>query len=219
MKIYKKKDQNLSKRPSEETIAKMGSTLGSIDELARRFQKFYRKAHVLFFEWMVNEVWLEQKFTYGGVRRNGRSGNGYTADSVFAFFMRAVVGISQKPFTAGFFFIAIPTYFKDFFPNFSDHDPDDEPEYFKYPYKHVTLDHLAFVYQVHNRLELLDWAEEHAMTIHDFENWATQQCFAYNDEENISYTYYYRDGREEEMPRYKMWRWSSFVPYIRDMKN
>lgn len=183
MKIYPKVNANLSRPPTQRMFDNMGSAHGSLPELVALARSFYKEAYPKLFEMIVKQVWLEQKFTYAGVRRGARSGNGYGADWAFSFFMHNMVGMSQKPLTTGIYFIAIPTYFKDFFPNFSDHNPFEDPEYFKFPYKHVTIDFLAFVYQYHERIELLQYAEEKKMSIRDFIDFAYNQAMCYNDEQ------------------------------------
>lgn len=205
MKQYLKRYDDVSRRWKRGSLLlqNIGSSLGTAEELALKFRTFYKEAHLLLFDMLVKEVWLEQKFLYAGARRKGRSGNGMAADSAFSYFTKSMVGISQKALTDGMTFVAVPTYFKDFFPNFSDHDPFLEKEYFKYPYQHITLDHLLYVYQCDNRLELLKEAEDKRMSILDFYNWASNWAYSYNNEvgENI----------------YVMTR-SDFIPYIKKNK-
>ena len=210
-------DYNLSKRRSDKVISSIGSTLGSSDEMIRRFRILYKSSSLEKFNALVKQVWLENTFLLSGVRRKARSGNGFTSDSIFGFFFKALVGTSQKIITDGFYPTAIPTYFQDFFPDFSDHDPDLEPEYFAFPYKHLTLDHLGFVYQLHNRLELLKEADERAMSYHDFVNWVTPKIIEYALTQPMCH-YRYRDGRVTEVPCYMMRRWHSFIPYLGDMR-
>ena len=197
-KIY----ENVSRDPSKKFISGIGSSLGSVDELVLRFRSFYKEAYLILFDLIVKQVWLEQKFLYNGVRRK-RSMNGYGLDWIYSYFMKSVVGISQKPLTTCFIFTVVPTYFNDFFPNFSDHDPFEEPEYFKYPYKNVSLDHLLFVYQHHERLEMLAEAEKRSMNIKDFTDWAANQGLSCRDEKG------------EEM--YSIVRYS-FLPYFKKIK-
>lgn len=211
MKHYPKANEDVSRKPSDVLLSNIGSLDGSVDELAGRFRSFYKDAHTSLFDMMVKEAWLEQRFVYAGVRR-ARSGNGYGIDWAFSYFFQAIVGISQKPLTAGPFFLIIPTYFKDFFPNFSDHDPFTEPEYFKYPYKHITLDHLAYVYQLHNRMEMLDEAEKRSMNIKEFTDWAANWAFSYAYERSPVLF------RGKLFPIYFMFRNAYRMKYIRDMK-
>lgn len=203
IKLYPKASENLSKDPSQKILENIGSSFGTPAELAAMFRSFYRSAHPVLFDMIVKEVWLEQKFLYGGVRRGRRSKNGYGADWAFNFFMTGDVGISQKPLTTGAVFITVPTYFKDFFPNFSDHNPFEEPEYFKFPYSHVTLDFLLIVYQHDERIQMLDYAEQTKMNIREFCNWSANQAMSYNAEKG------------EEV--YSLKR-NSYIPYIRKAK-
>lgn len=203
MKHYPKTHEDISKPPTKRIIDGIGSSYGSIDDLVLRFRSFLREAHLEIFNILIKQVWLEQKFTFNGSRRGGRSSNGYSPDWAYSYFMKTYVGISQKPFTNGVIFSIIPSYFKDFFPNFSDHDPFEEKEYFKYPYSHITLDHLMFVYQHDERLELLDEAEKRSMNIMDFMNWAA----------NIALSEEKKDGRS----KYRLVR-SCFMPYLKKNK-
>lgn len=181
MKTCRRAYEPLSKKPSKNIIAGIGSAYKSVDELALRFRNFYKEAHLVLFDFIIKQVWLEQQFLYNGTRRAGRYANGYAPDWAFSYFMRAYVGMSQKPLTIGFFLGVIPTYFAEFFPNFSDHDPFEESEYFKYPYKNVTFDHLAFVYQCHDRMEMLKEVEEKSMKIMEFFDWAANRSLSCRD--------------------------------------
>jgi len=138
MKVFPKIYEDMARPPSEKMVSKLGAAGGSVDALAIRFKNFFREAHLQLFDIMVKEVWLEQQILYEGARRK-RNCNGYGSDWIYSYFMKNIVGISQKPVTSGIVFISTPTYFRDFFPNFSDHDPFVEPDYFKYPYKQITF--------------------------------------------------------------------------------
>jgi hypothetical protein len=203
MKQYQKVNANLSRDPSQNMVVKMGSSLGTLDNLALRFRELFRQSYLSVFDICVREVWLEQHFLYDGVPRLNRSKNGYGSDWLFNYFVTGIVGISQKPLTSGFAFTTISTYFNDFFPDFINHDPFQEPEYFKYPYKNVTLDFMMFVSQHHERLEMLKEADEKGMNIREFRNWAANQALCYNHDVNDDI---YCIAR------------SDFVPYIKRLK-
>lgn len=184
MKIYTKQYKDASSTLAPNRINNIGSSYKTVTEFEKLVRSFYRDAHSVIFDLLVKQVWIEQNFLYAGVRRSKRALNGYGVDRSYAFFMTQMVGISQKILTTGQPFTSIPTYFGDFFPKFSDHNPFEEPEYFKFPYKHVTLDFLCIVFQHHERLEMLDYAEKNKMTIREFTNWAINQALCYNDEMN-----------------------------------
>jgi len=181
MKIYKKVYEDPF-RNSDKVAEGASSLLGTPEELADRFRSVIKKADHDIFESVVNFVWLELHFVNNGRRRKSRSSNCIKDDQAFSQFMRRDVGTGHKTLTSNLTFTIITTYLKDFFPDFLDHDPRDEPEYFKFPYKFISLEHLGFVYKVHNRLEMLEYAEEREMKFAVFSNWAVNQVFCYNDE-------------------------------------
>lgn len=184
MKQYPKLYEDIYKQSRRDASTdKITSTFGSPEILGVKFRDFYKDAHVQMFDMIVKQVWLEQQFVYGEQRREKRVANGFMPDWAFAEFMKVHVGISQKPITLHPMFSSVSTYLKDFFPEFLKHDPFANPEYFKYPFENVTLDHLNFVYQVDGmRMEMLQYADDNKMSYMDFSNWATNHILSYNDE-------------------------------------
>lgn len=158
----------------------LGSTDGSLDELISKFRGFYREKHLSIFDSVVKELWLEQQISFDGLRRIKRVGNGPIIDVTFGQFMKIAVGTSHRVITANFCFTPIATYLIDFFPEFLFYDPFKNPEKYLYPFKHVTLDFLVFVYQMDNRLELLEEADRRGMSYAEFINWVTNWALCYN---------------------------------------
>ena len=191
MKQYKKTYEDAFKagRKRVQSLDKISSPIGTTEELAQKFRDFYREAYKQLFYIAVCQVWLEQQFIYDGKRRSRRWSFGHQADIVYGFFMKEVVGISQKPITGNRLFTAVSSYFKEFFPEFLSHDPFEEPDYFLYPFKHVTLDQMFFVYMCHERMEMLRYSEEREMNYLEFVNWATNHVLSYNEDvrEDIYY--------------------------------
>jgi len=185
MKQYPKTYGNISKDLPKTIYSRLGSAYGSIDDLVDLFRVFYKEAHPLIFSIIVKEMWCEQQVTYNGVRRTRRHGNGVTIDGAFSKFLRMNIGATQKPLTTGIAFTAIASYIPDFFPKFIDFNPFTEPEYFKFPYKNIFLDHLMFVSKVHNRMEMLEYAEKTSMPIDDFQNWSYNWVMNYNEETGV----------------------------------
>lgn len=182
LKIYPKDNEPVASALSDRVLAKIGSSTMPLPELVSRFRNFYRDSYPKLFDMVVKQIWLEQKFTFDGVRKAKRRGNGMTIDKSFAFFMTGLVGISQKVLTNNLVLFSTVSYFQDFFPNFSDYDPFLDPEYFKFPYQHVTPDFLYVVREHHERLEMLNYAEEKKMTIKSFIEFAVNQAISYNFE-------------------------------------
>lgn len=153
---------------------------GSLDGLISDIRTFYRESHQHIFNMVVRQVWFEQQVVVHGARRTRRSGNGIISDIAFGKFTKMGVGISHRVLTTYFCFTPIATYLADFFPEFLFHNPKDNPEKYEFPYKHVTLDHLVFVYQMDQRLELLEEAEKRKMNYAEFVNWVYNWALCYN---------------------------------------
>lgn len=163
----------------------ISSANGSVDDLILLFRSFYVKTHLEIFDYIVREVWLEQQVVVGGRRRVKRKGNCLFDDMSFGKFTNFAVGISGRVLTSSSIFTPVATYLIDFFPDFLKNNPFENPEKYLYPYKHVTLDFLFFVYQADNRLELLDYAEKKGINIAEFINWATNHVLSYNLENDV----------------------------------
>lgn len=182
MKHYPKRYNDAVIPPTNVDLNRIGSSTGSVDGLIVDFRGFIRSSHLILFDMWVKQLWFSEKFLYSGRRRAHRQ-NGYRIEHTFSYFMKAMVGMNQKPITGSAAFSCVTSYFKDFFPNFSDHNPFEEPEYFKFPYKHITLDHLMMVSKCDERLEILAEADKRSMSNFDFLNWLANYISCYNDEQ------------------------------------
>jgi hypothetical protein len=70
-------------------------------------------------------------------------------------------------------------------------NPFKNPDKYKYPYNHITLDHLVLVYQMENRLELLEEAEKRNMSHAEFANFVINWSVGYNlENKNEKYSVY-----------------------------
>lgn len=154
------------------------------------------------FNLLVQNVWLTRRFCYKGVRRKKFFSNGFAMDFAFGIFLRKFVGFENKIFSTRQYF-PIVSFFDDFFPNFDIYNPFKEPEQYKYPYKNVKLCYLTMVYQMEERLELLQYAEDNNLGYTDFVDYVINYAFCHNDD----------IGREKF--RFKMsYYW---MPYIKNL--
>ena len=172
--------------------------MGTTEELAEEFKDFYRTAHRQLFYMTVCQVWLEQQFIYNGKRRNRRWGLGHQSDQMYGHFMKKVVGVSQRVLTGNMLFSTVSSYLKELFPEFLLHNPFKELDYFSFPFEHVMLDQMAFVYMCHERMDMLRYSEERKMNYWDFINWATNHVLSYNDD--IGEDIYYISTLDNMMP-------------------
>jgi hypothetical protein len=80
------------------------------------------------------------------------------------------------------FFRRVSSYIFHFFPRefFTDHDPFSDTDYFEYPFKHVTLEYLVFVYLMDERFEILKMAEEGEWALDYFRDWVVNYAYSFN---------------------------------------
>jgi hypothetical protein len=181
MKQYPQSYEKIAKYvPSAKSIADIGSHIGTKDEYAKQFRDFLKGLYLSFFDGLVKYVWLEHQYTYRGISRDKDLNSGFFPNKIFGYFMKNIVGISQKPFIDSFLFTAISSYIPDFFPKFYEHNPFFDPEYFKFPYKNISIDCLTFVYQCEERLDMLAYADKVSMSYGDFRDWAVNHVLCAN---------------------------------------
>ena len=182
MKIHQRVFEDLHKVPYKGAIDKLDTIDGNLDELIFKTREFYKDVYSFVFDSLVRAVWLRGQLTYGGERITKVRSNGQVKDSAIAFFMKGMVGVSGTFLLHSGMTIPLSSYFEEFFLDFYKHNPFEEPEYYEFPYKNISIEHLIFVHECHNRTELLREAESRAMNVRDFINWATDRAFCYNIE-------------------------------------
>jgi len=146
------------------------------DLMRETYHAFYRDI----FDNLVKVSWLSSRFCYDGKNRERKRYNGVYLDSAFGVFMRHHVGVESRLITRDHAFYHISSYFPDFFPDFHVLNPFEKK--FEYPYKHITLEYLVYVYQMEERMELLAKAEEEKMRYTEFMDYIINYISSYNEE-------------------------------------
>lgn len=181
MKIYPKIHEDFHKRPSDKSIANLDCADGNFDDFIKLNRDFYNGVNRTFYEYAVKAIWLRGSLKYGG-RRMALRRNGHWPDATMSFFMSAIVGISGKVLLNSNILVPLQTYFNELYPKFFEYDPFVDCKYYAFPYKNISIEHMIFVYQHHDRMKFLEYADEREMSIWDFQNWATNQAYCYNYE-------------------------------------
>lgn len=183
IKIYPKTFENVF---SEDHVRKFDFSKISIKEMSvdgysilfRNLLKDFSDNLFLFY---VKFVWLRRRFIYNEQELESLLFTGGALAGVFSRFLRRVVGVDTF-FSRDFLYPKIATYFDSFFPEFSENNPFENPELYKFPFKNITLDFLAVVHQVEDRIELLNIADEQKMTYANFLDFVINQTYSINEE-------------------------------------
>ena len=99
----------------------------------------------------------------------------------FTKLLRRDVGIDIQIITKGKFFSKIEIYFDELFPGFDDGNPFENPDYYKLPFEHVTMDFLMVVHQLDDRIKLLKHADENKMNYAEFVDYSINHVLCINE--------------------------------------
>lgn len=160
----------------------------SIDNYVKQLKDTISSYEKTLFDHLVKVAWLVYRFCYFGKRRRYLGKNGMILDRAFGLFMHNYVGYSSKfVFSYNGPHPRIVSYFYDFFPNFLDGNPFEQEH--KYPYQYMNLECLCLVYQLDERLELLQQGEEKKMGYSEFKDHVLNYINCYNEEHGKTYDY------------------------------
>lgn len=194
MKQYPKCYENYYK--SKRSLTKcnpdfIGNTIGLDNkEYFEKIKKEFFLYQKQLFDSLIKIYWLLGSYTYRGFPKESRS-NGFMLDRSYGVFMRNIIGFEHSLITRQRVNSIIYSYFKDFFPDFFAHNPFKEK--MKFPYKYITLEYLLPIYQIDERIELLEYAEKNKISYAEFLDYCINyvNCFNddndYNDKINFKY--------------------------------
>jgi len=164
---------------------------GGTNEYINLLQSTFSGYQKMLFDYWVKMTWLIRRFCYKDVHRNRFHGaNNHWLDGAYGIFMRKVVGFDNRFLTRSSFYSPIAGYFEELFPDFDTSNPF-KSEY-KYPYQYMILENLFLVYQMPERLELLEYGEKHKMSYLDFQDYIINYINCANEEvEDDIYSFYF----------------------------
>lgn len=182
MKIYPKTYEDVIRHRQEPRHYQyLGSDIGTLEEFIKMEKKMDREITLGLFDFYVRFYWLKRRITIKGKSVGDTSFIPAIQGSV-EFLYNVKIGTQKRSILETPGFRAVTSYFEDFFPNFDEHNPFTEKEYYEFPYKHINLDMLYFVYHMDERFEFLKKAEEEEMKYHDFVNYVYNWAQCHNDE-------------------------------------
>ena len=176
------------------------------DPYVELFGNFLKDFYLNLFNYCVKLSWLRRIFCYHGKKTSlPMMKNGILLNLAFVKILRRIVGRDIQIITRGKFFSQIESYFKDFYPGFLDGNPFENPEYYKFPYKNISIDFLFIVHQLDDRLELLKEADDKKMSYSTFVDFAINHALSKNDElgkqryilnKQVNYAFYIVDTKK-----------------------
>lgn len=186
MKLYPKTYEDVFKYKGNKNVLadvqRLSSVFGDLNELEDLTREHLRSAYKHLFDDVIRYMWLRRNFAYNG-RRFKYDQNGFHADVAYSNFLKFKVGTSQHLLSSTWITSNLISYVDDFFPEFLERNPFEEPEYYEFPYKNITLEYLHFVCQMtEHRIWLLNYAEEHNLSFGDFGNFVVNQALNYNED-------------------------------------
>lgn len=135
------------------------------EEYENLFQTFLVSMFQRVFDDAVRLSWLRRVFVYRNTQvSHPLFRNLQRVNVIFAKFVRRIIGRDIQIITKSKYFTKLETYFEEFFPGFTEGNPFTNPDYYKFPYKNITVDFLLTVHQLDDRLKLLKEADEQKMS-------------------------------------------------------
>jgi hypothetical protein len=126
--------------------------------------------------------WLRRKFMVNGKRviipmyRNDPYVN-----YKFVKFMRRNIGKDIQMITRSAYFVKFELYFDEMFPEFLNENPFKNPDYYKFPYENISAEFLLVIYQMDDRLGLLEKANEEKMSFAVFLDYVINHAYTENE--------------------------------------
>ncbi len=164
-------------------LNKISGVTSNFDEYTDLFNDFLKTFYVGLYSDFVKLSWLRRNFVYNGKRmRYPITSNGQYINGMFVKYLRRIVGMDIQIFTRGIAYSAIETYFNEFYPDFDEENPFENPEYYTFPFRHVSMEFLVPVSQMDERLLLLNEAEERKLSFASFQYLVTNEVLCINQE-------------------------------------
>lgn len=161
------------------------SRLGAVgmtnDEYAAIFKKIGKSVNNDMWRMVVEYVWIGAFFVYQKKRRRNLFANGFFGDTAYAYFTRHIINVPNIVFSKSKFFFELASYLGEIYPNLLLESPLENPKRYKFPYPHLTVDHLLLVYQIPERLDLLHLAEKRRMNYGQFFDFVVNHVSSINE--------------------------------------
>lgn len=156
----------------------------SVNEYVDLFRSFLGDFYKDLFLVYVRLSWLRRSFSYYGHKTIlPMQKNHMRMSLAFVKFLRRYVGKDIQMITkGGSSFSKIELYFDEMFPGFLEGNPFENPEYYRFPFKNISMDYLVVVHQLDERMELLKYADDNKMSFAVFLDYVINHVSCENDD-------------------------------------
>lgn len=158
------------------------------------FKNFFKDLSNETFQQYIRYFWFQRKYAFKGISKKKYMGNGHSVMLSYSFFCRHYLGSNNSVFLKSFMFYKVLTFIIEWFPDIDDHDPAIEPEYYKWPFKNITIDFLTVVYQMPERMDILRLADERDLSYLEFLDYVVNYVYVFNErhKNNNIYSFVYK---------------------------
>jgi len=131
----------------------------------------------------VKLAWLRRRFVfYGSKTVMPMRNNSRVLTNAFTKFLRRNIGNDIQIITKSKFFNKLDLhYFNQLFPGFEEENPFTNPDFYKFPYKNISMEFLLVVYQMDDRFEILQEADKKNMSYAVFLDYILNHTLCEND--------------------------------------
>lgn len=182
---------------NDEALKKCDLTLISNDkgmtnmEYINMIGTFLKDTSNILWTLIIQFHWLQRRFFYRGKQHKKSGLNNFEVDNSFATFTKHYLGINHRIITSAFYYGKVTTYLPELFPAFDDGNPLKDMESYQFPYKNITVDFLTVVYQMPERMQLLEKAEQENMSYAKFLDYVLNYVSCYNEEHPGHFSFIY----------------------------
>lgn len=207
LKTYPKTFENVFSTDQPKNSARLNLaqvTVGEtgVDEYVSLFQGFLQKFYLDLFDGCVRLSWLRRHFSYYGRKtKMPMNKNSRIHNSAFVKLLRRNIGKDIQIITRAKFFSKLELYFDEFFPGFDEGNPFENPDYYRFPFKNISVEFLIVVHQLEDRVGILRHADDNKMSYAVFLDYVINHVYSINEELGRE-KYQVRHNTERNFPFY-----------------
>jgi hypothetical protein len=152
-----------------------------------KLRELVRENELRQFDFLVKFNWMVRGFKRSGVAWKPNRSSGTSVAGSIGVWAKNYGNFHFLSVTNNYIYKKIFTYFDDFFPDFELGDPFKNK--YEYPYKYMGFSHLVLVYQMPERMGLLEYGEDQKMSYAKFSDYILNYILCFNEEHGETYLF------------------------------